>query len=102
MCASAGVEAVSDAGPSDRARLEFAFSRCLSRSPRDAEWSLLEEFLAKQRARFNGEGADPWSVLADDRAPKPELPAGVSAEDMAAWTATARVILNLDETITKE
>jgi hypothetical protein len=93
---------VSDAGPSDRSRLDYAFNRCLSRSPRDSEWTLLEDFLAKQRARFNAEGADAWSVLADDKAPKPELPAGVSAPDMAAWTATARVILNLDETITKE
>jgi hypothetical protein len=102
-CARAlAIEAVSDAGPSDRSRLDYAFNRCLSRSPRDSEWTLLEDFLAKQRARFNAEGADAWSVLADDKAPKPELPAGVSAPDMAAWTATARVILNLDETITKE
>jgi hypothetical protein len=30
------------------------------------------------------------------------LPEGVSAPQLAAWTAVARVLLNLDETITKE
>jgi len=30
------------------------------------------------------------------------LPKGARMEDAAAWTAVARVLLNLDETITKE
>ena len=30
------------------------------------------------------------------------LPAGASPEKAAAWTALSRVLLNLDETITKE
>jgi hypothetical protein len=40
--------------------------------------------------------------LAEKDAPRPELPSGIAAADLAAWTATARVVLNLDETITKE
>jgi len=31
-----------------------------------------------------------------------ELPAGVTPRQLGTWTAVARVILNLDETITKE
>ena len=31
-----------------------------------------------------------------------QLPAGATAPQLAAWTAVARVLLNLDETITKE
>jgi hypothetical protein len=30
------------------------------------------------------------------------IPAGATPGDLAAWTAVARVILNMDETITKE
>jgi hypothetical protein len=31
-----------------------------------------------------------------------KLPAGVTPSELAAWTALTRVVLNLDETITKE
>jgi hypothetical protein len=30
------------------------------------------------------------------------LPAGITPPQIAAWTAVSRVLLNLDETITKE
>ena len=33
---------------------------------------------------------------------KAKLPAGVTAAEAAAYTVVARVLLNLDETITKE
>jgi hypothetical protein len=86
----------------DWARLRFAFERCLSRAPEGSELTLLEDFLAGQRERFSRAGADPWAILSDAGAPRPTLPAGASAADLAAWTATARVMLNLDEAITKE
>lgn len=102
-CARAlAVKALREGGGNDDARLRFAFERCVSRPPQDLELRLLEDFLAKQRARFQADGADPWTLLADEGKPHPELPAGASAADLAAWTATARVVLNLDETITKE
>jgi len=31
----------------------------------------------------------------------PELPNGVTPKDVAAWTIASRVLLNLDETLTK-
>jgi hypothetical protein len=31
-----------------------------------------------------------------------DLPSDVAPAELAAWTALARVVLNLDETITKE
>jgi hypothetical protein len=37
-------------------------------------------------------------MIADSPA---KLPAGISAQDAAAWTLAARVLLNLDETLTK-
>ncbi len=33
---------------------------------------------------------------------KAALPANVTPDDWAAWTVVSRVLLNLDETITKE
>ena len=41
-------------------------------------------------------------VATGDSARLPQLPTGVTPQDAAAWTLAARVLLNLDETITKE
>jgi hypothetical protein len=78
----------------------------LSRDPKHDEEKVLSDFLKRQRERFNRDGANPWPLLATDDKAKQKitaaLPAGTSPGDLAAWTAVARVILNLDETITKE
>jgi hypothetical protein len=67
---------LADGGASDSAKLTYAFRRTLSRPPAPAELAELESFLNKQKAR------------------------GFAPEQ--AYTAVARVLLNLDETITKE
>jgi hypothetical protein len=78
----------------------------LSRKPADHEAEVLLRFLNRQKERFQGEAVDPWQILVDDDKEKERLsarlPAGASPAELAAWTALARVILNLDETITKE
>jgi hypothetical protein len=80
--------------------------RCLSREPGLEEASELQTFLNNQKQRFAGGGVDPWPLLTADDAEKEKvaklIPAGTTPADMAAWTALARVVLNLDETITKE
>jgi hypothetical protein len=68
---------------SDDARLWQAFELCYSRSPTDLELRRLREFLNAQRTAF---AADP-----NDKDPI-----------KSAWTAVARVLLNLDEFITRE
>jgi hypothetical protein len=95
----------SDAASDDQ-RLKSGFRRCVSRDPREDELNLLRRFLVQQRERFTREGANPWPLVADDDKAKQriagELANGRTAADLAAWTAVARVMLNLDETITKE
>ena len=58
--------------------------------------------LEKQTQHFAKEGAKPWELAASDPKKPPKLPDGVTPAQAAAWTALARVLLNLDETITKE
>lgn len=77
-------------------RLTRLFRAALARPPLDAEQHLLTRLLAQQRAAF---AAD--EPLAGQVAPG-DLPAGVSRAELAAWTAVARVVLNLDEFITRE
>ncbi|MGC4051719.1 MAG: PSD1 and planctomycete cytochrome C domain-containing protein [Paludibaculum sp.] len=62
-------------GSSDAERIRFAFRRCVARPPADAEVKELLALLKKQEARM---------------------------EPAQAWTMLARVLLNLDETITRE
>jgi hypothetical protein len=68
------------AGPD---RLSRAFLLCLGREPTSRESRALCGLLAAERSALGG-GADPASA------------------DRAAWTAAARVLLNLDEFITRE
>ena len=87
---------------SDDDRLVFAFRLCTGRKPLKKELGVLRSFLAQQAARFAEPGARPWDLAADDPAHPPTLPDGVTPAKAAAWTALARLLLNLDETITKE
>jgi hypothetical protein len=102
-CARAlALRALEDGGSTDSDRLVYAFRRCLSRTPSERETSTLLDLLHRQTRRSERPAADPWALAANDPAKPPRLPAGVAPSQLAAWTAVARVLLNLDETITKE
>lgn len=89
-------------GATDSSRLEYAFRRCLSRPPRDEESKVLQGLLEDQKKHVGESGVDPWEIATADPAHKPSLPEGMAPADAAAWVAVCRVLLNLDETITKE
>jgi hypothetical protein len=91
-----------DGGCTDPQRLAFAFRRCLARTPTEAESDALLALLNKQSERFADGNPDPWALLADKPEDRPKLPEGATPAQTAAWTVVARVLLNLDETITKE
>ena len=102
-CAQAlALNVLRDGGPDDPARLTYAFRRCLSRGPTAEEQSELLGFLRRQTVRFGDPGAKPWEVAAADPSHPPALPPGATPAQLAAWTALSRVLLNLDETVTKE
>lgn len=106
-CARAlALKSLAEGGGSETDRLAYTVRRCLSREPDQKEIAALRGFLDQQKQRFAKEGVDPWQILADDNRSKKlletKLPSGTKPSDLAAWTALARVVLNLDETITKE
>jgi hypothetical protein len=80
----------------------YAFRCCTARTPSPRELGVLLSFLDRQAKRFAAPGAKPWELAADNPAKPPKLPASVTPAQAAAWTAVARLLLNLDETITKE
>jgi hypothetical protein len=93
---------IAEGGADAKERIAYAVRRCLSREPRPEELAVLEDFLARQQERFHAEGADPWPLIADEKPADGKLALNTTPPDLAAWTALSRVVLNLDETITKE
>ena len=97
MAQGLGGRVLREAPRGDTERIRHAFRLCLAREPLADETRRLAEFLDSQRKSFDG--AD--SGDAEAAAP-PGLPEGTGAVEGAAWTALARVLLNLDEFITRE
>lgn len=93
------LKTVREGGATDKDRLRFAFRRVLSRAPSDKEADMLLTLLAKQVSK---NPANAWELAANDPANPPALPAGVTPGQLAGWTTVSRVLLNLDEAITKE
>ncbi|MFM9196835.1 MAG: hypothetical protein ACKOWG_14045, partial [Planctomycetia bacterium] len=80
---------------------ERAFVLCTARPPTATEKDVLLAFLASQRRRLADGWLDPREIATGDADRLPALPAGTTPQDAAAWTLLARVLLNLDETVTK-
>ena len=81
----------------DEGRLGRAFQLAVARAPREAERGGLRTLLAAQREHYRAQPEEARKLLGVGFAP---APAGDVAEH-AAWTQVARVILNLQETITR-
>ncbi|MDG3004925.1 PSD1 and planctomycete cytochrome C domain-containing protein [Paludisphaera mucosa] len=92
--------------PAADARLDHAFLLALGRPPRDDERPRVLAYHADQLARFREGKLDAALVAGAKSAtpPSPLLatPEGTDLPELAAWTAVARVLLNLDEAVTKE
>jgi hypothetical protein len=89
-----------EASNSDQDRAVVAFRLCTGRAPSSAETEAILQLLRSEGTRI----ADGWlparEVSVGDRS-LPELPAGTNPRQLAAWTIVSRVLLNLDETLTK-
>jgi len=96
------MKTLEEGGRNDQERVTYAFRRCTSRTPNEDEAQELLGLLARQKARFADGWAEPKLVALKDPAQTPKLPEGATPTQLAAWTMVARVMLNLDETITKE
>ena len=82
----------------DSQRLILAFQLCLAREPGSVELNRLHDYLQQQRTRFAAD-ASAAEAFADRSA---DMPPDVSPVEVATWTALSRVLMNLDEFITRE
>jgi hypothetical protein len=102
-CARAlAVRALREGGKSDAERIAFAFRICTSRPPAADETAELVKLLSAERERIAKGEVNAAELATGQKNAKDKLPVGIEVADAAAYTVVARVLLNLDETITKE
>jgi len=82
------------AGAAPSARAAFGVKLVLSRAATPAELDRLTGLYRSERVRYASHLDDAARVIGQ--------PGGAGADDLAAWTMVANVLLNLDEAITKE
>lgn len=80
----------------DAGRLAFAFRVCTARDPSAAELAELARVLATARDWYATHRAEATTLVGRHAAP------GVADPENAAWVCVARVVLNLDEVVTRE
>jgi Protein of unknown function (DUF1549)/Protein of unknown function (DUF1553)/Planctomycete cytochrome C len=88
-----------EGGATDRARMIYGFRLCTGRKPDEFELQHLLALLRNEQVGFRGQTAAAVYVSSSDLN---NLPENVDLHRVAAWTMVARVLLNLDETITRE
>ena len=91
-----------EGGTNDDQRADHAFFLCTLRHPTKDERDAILALLQSRRVRLAEGWLNPRDIVTGDPSRLPELPAGTTPQDAAAWTMAARVLLNLDETITKK
>ena len=78
-------------------RLEHGFRLAVARKPHTAEVATLVRLYERSLARYGNDVAAARALVGDF-----ELPAATEPVEFAAWYEAATVLLNLDETITKQ
>ncbi len=86
----------------DAERVEVGFRRVLSRKPTATERRTLLAMLERQSRRVAEGWVNAQELATGKAAPPKDLPAGATPAQLAVYTALSRVLLNLDEAITKE
>jgi hypothetical protein len=85
-----------EGGHSDTDRLLFAWRCAVGRLPSPSESATVLEALQKHRARFQSSPEDASKLISfGESKPASEIP----APELAAWTLTANLLLNLDEAL---
>jgi hypothetical protein len=91
-----------EGGTTDSDRLNYAFKRTLARPPLPDEKAELQALLEKQGKRIAEGWLNPGEIATGTNGVPSNLPKGTTPTQLAAYTVVSRVLLNLDETITKE
>ena len=90
---------IEKAGSIPSNRITYAFRLCTARRPRENELRILINSFHHFRVQFNDHPDDALKLVETGTSPRSEK---TTVSELAAYTAVASLILNLDETVTKE
>jgi Protein of unknown function (DUF1553)/Protein of unknown function (DUF1549)/Concanavalin A-like lectin/glucanases superfamily/Planctomycete cytochrome C len=90
---------IHEGGNTPESRIDYAYKLTLARPATPAEQQLLRASLTHYRHRYEADPPSARAFIAYGKSPRD--PAIASAE-LAAWTAISNIVLNLDETVTKQ
>lgn len=85
-----------------RSRVIRGFLLCTSRFPDDETIAILESAHRRERRYFDEHPDGAQRVVESDEQGTSASQEGHVVAELAAWTLTANVLLNMDETITKQ
>jgi hypothetical protein len=89
------VRVLQESPPNWNERLETAFQLCLSRKPSRFEAERMARYFEEQK-KLNENDRESVRKVAPNPVP------GVEPVELAAWVGVSRVLMNLDEFITRE
>jgi hypothetical protein len=90
---------LTEGGRSDADRLEFAFRLATARRPTETELNVLVKSLRAFRERYRADESAALKLLSQGERPRNET---LNVAELAAHAVVARLILNLDQVVTKE
>ncbi|MFT5466850.1 MAG: hypothetical protein ACI8UO_001950 [Verrucomicrobiales bacterium] len=89
---------VMQAAPDPAKRVDFAYRVVLSRAPVAEEIKLVDALYQRSLAKYQKAPAEAAAAVGFGDSPPPD---GLDIPELAAWTAVANLIFNLDETIVR-
>ncbi len=90
-----------EAGPTEKDRIEYGFLLCTARKPSEQESTALLSLIRSQRQKMAEGWLNMREIATGNPATLPTLPEHATPQDAAVWTIASRVLLSLDETISK-
>jgi hypothetical protein len=87
---------LADGGADDESRVTYALRLCVARAPDSTESAELRNLLSTAKSYYAAHADEAKKLIGKT------IIAGTKPEETAAWVATVRIVLNLDEFITRE
>ncbi len=96
------IRVLNEGGPTEADRIDHAFRLCAGRRAKPEEAKAIQAELAAAMERLQKKELRANDIAFSTLTKPATLPADATPNEIAAWTLVARVLLNVDETLTRQ